>query len=47
MRKEWPLALLSLMSIQGFYGLATGNYLQAIWLVWLSFLVYLIPEKIK
>ena len=47
MRKDWPLGFLSLLSIQGFVGLANGDYLQAVWIAWLAWLVFFMPQKNK
>ncbi len=47
MRREWPLGFMSLLSIQGFIGLARGDYLQALWIVWLAWLAAFIPQKSK
>jgi len=45
MRKDWPLAFLSLMSIRGFAGIVQGDWLEAVWIAWLGWLAYLLPVK--
>ena len=45
MRKHWPLGFLSLMAIRGVVGIVNGDWLEAVWIVWLGWLVYFIPVK--
>lgn len=45
MRKDWPLGFLSLMSIRGIIGIINGDWLEAVWIGWIGWAVYFIPEK--
>ena len=45
MKKNWWMGFLGLFSIYGGVGLINGEWISAVWFLWLVWFAYFFPEK--